>query len=226
MNYMDEQILSIKNKLHHYAASNNNNENTILSQTTVNDHDQTITEQKSALWLGDDLIPLEMRVIMDGQLEVSVPKLFKLMPLAQAKFKYPSEHRPEVIYTSEDGTVNITFNRTETPLAVEELPEFVEQMADVLRSVQPIRNWMGTQVVVNRSGLSIGLIRFIAAGVDTNLYNEILLFVHTGQVMMGTFNCMESDMKAWLPVAENTVQSLHPVPSPLHSTWKKGAGSL
>ncbi|WII35301.1 hypothetical protein [Paenibacillus thiaminolyticus] len=226
MNYMDEQVLSIKNKLNHHAASNNNNEITILSQTTVNADDKTMTEQISSLRLGNDLIPLEMRVILDGKMEVSVPKLFKLMPLAQARFKYPSEHRPEVIYTSEDGTVNITFNRTETPLAVEELPDFVEQMADVLRSVQPIRNWMGTQMMVNRSGLSIGIIRFIAAGVDTNLYNEILLFVHAGQVMMGTFNCMESDMKAWLPVAENTVQSLHPVLSPLHSTLKKGAGSL
>lgn len=224
MNYMDEQILSIKNKLNQNAASNN--ENTILSQTTVNNHDKNITEKNSTLWLGDKLITLEMRAILDGQMAVSVPKFFKLMPLAQAKFKYPSEHRPELIYTSEDGTVNITFNRTETPLAVEELPDFVEQMADVLRSVQPIRNWMGTQVIVNRSGLSIGQIRFIAAGVDTNLYNEILLFIHAGQVMMGTFNCVESDMEVWLPVAEHTVQSLQTVSVPLPPTFEKGAYSL
>ncbi|SYX81794.1 hypothetical protein [Paenibacillus alvei] len=224
MNYMDEQILSIKNKLNQNAASNN--ENTILSQTTINNQDKNITEENSTLWLGDKLITLEMRAILDGQMAVSVPKFFKLMPLAQAKFKYPSEHRPELIYTSEDGTVNITFNRTETPLAVEELPDFVEQMADVLRSVQPIRNWMGTQVIVNRSGLSIGQIRFIAAGVDTNLYNEILLFIHAGQVMMGTFNCVESDMEVWLPVAEHTVQSLQTVSVPLPPTFEKGAYSL
>ncbi|MEQ7052848.1 hypothetical protein ABN764_19590 [Paenibacillaceae sp. P-4] len=224
MNYMDEQILSIKNKLNQNAASNN--ENTILSQTTVNNHDKNITEKNSTLWQGDKLITLEMRAILDGQMAVSVPKFFKLMPLAQAKFKYPSEHRPELIYTSEDGTVNITFNRTETPLAVEELPDFVEQMADVLRSVQPIHNWMGTQVIVNRSGLSIGQIRFIAAGVDTNLYNEILLFIHAGQVMMGTFNCVESDMEVWLPVAEYTVQSLQTVSVPLPPTFEKGAYSL
>jgi len=224
MNYMDEQILSIKNKLNQNAASNN--ENTILSQMTINNQDKNITEGNSTLWLGDKLITLEMRAILDGQMAVSVPKFFKLMPLAQAKFKYPSEHRPELIYTSEDGTVNITFNRTETPLAVEELPDFVDQMADVLRSVQPIRNWMGTQVIVNRSALSIGQIRFIAAGVDTNLYNEILLFIHAGQVMMGTFNCVESDMEVWLPVAEHTVQSLQTVSVPLPPTFEKGAYSL
>ncbi|AZH27570.1 hypothetical protein [Paenibacillus sp. M-152] len=224
MNYMDEHILSLKNKLNYDVASNN--VNTSLSQTVISEQDHSVSEKNLALRLGDELIPLELRVILDGEIEVSVPKSFSLMPLEQTKFKYPSEHRPEVIYTSEDGTVNITFSRTESFLADEELPEFVEQMADVLRSVQPIRNWLGTQVIVNHSGLSIGMIRFVAAGVDTNLYNEILLFTHAGQVMMGTFNCMESDMEVWLSVAENTVQSLHAVPLLLHPTLERGVDSL
>ncbi|QDY85073.1 hypothetical protein FQU75_17780 [Paenibacillus polymyxa] len=224
MNYMDEHIVSLKNKLNYDVASNN--ENTTFSQTTISDRDQSVSEKNLALRLGDELITLELRVILDGQMQVSVPKSFSLMPLEQAKFKYPSEYRPEVIYTSEDGTVNITFNRTESTLTDEELPDFVEQMADTLRAVQPIRNWLGTQVIVNHSGLSIGVIRFVAAGVDTNLYNEIMLFTHAGQVMMGTFNCMESDMEVWLPVAENAVQSLHAVSLLLHPTLERGADSL
>ncbi len=224
MNYMDEHIVSLKNKLNYDVASNN--ENTILSQTAISDRDQSAIGENQALRLGDELITLELRVILDGQMQVSVPKSFSLMPLEQAKFKYPSEYRPEAIYTSEDGTVNIAFSRTESFLADEELPDFVEQMADTLRAVQPIRNWLGTQVIVNHSSLSIGVIRFVAAGVDTNLYNEILLFTHAGQVMMGTFNCMESDMEVWLPVAENTVQSLHAVSLLLHPTLERGADSL
>ncbi|OMF28473.1 hypothetical protein [Paenibacillus peoriae] len=224
MNYMDEHILSLKNKFNHDAASNN--ENTNLSQTAVPSQDNYVAENNTVLQMGDELIPLEWRAILDGQMEVSVPKFFSLMPLEQAKFKYPSEHRPQVIYTSLEGTVNIAFNSTEMPLEVDGLPEFVEQMADVLRSVQPIRNWIGTEMIVNPYGLSIGMIRFVAAGVDTNLYNEMLLFVHEGQVTMGTFNCMESDMEAWLPVAENTVQSLHIVPSPSDSTFEKGVAFL
>ncbi|MFK4343604.1 MULTISPECIES: hypothetical protein [unclassified Paenibacillus] len=224
MNYMDEHILSLKNKLNHDVASNNENMN--LSQPAVSDQDNSVTEQNRVLRMGDELIPLEWETILDGQMAVSIPKFFSLMPLEQARFKYPSEQRPQIIYTSLDGTVNITFNPTESALEVDELPEFVEQMADVLRSVQPVRNWIGTEMIVNRSGLSIGLVRFVAAGVDMNLYNEILLFIRKGQVTMGTFNCMESDMEAWLPVAENTVQSLHVVPFPSNSTFEKGVAFL
>ncbi|MGG1654373.1 hypothetical protein [Paenibacillus sp. NRS-1780] len=224
MNYMDEHILSLKNKLNHDVASNNVNTN--RSQADVPDQDNSVTEQNRVLRMGDELIPLEWKPILDGQLAFSIPKSFSLMPLEQARFKYPSDHRPQIIYTSLDGEVNITFNLTESVLEVDELPVFVEQMADVLRSVQPIRNWIGTEMIVNTSGLSIGMIRFVAAGVDVNLYNEMLLFVHEGQVTMGTFNCMESDMKVWLPVAENTVQSLHRLPIPSHPTYEKGADSL
>ncbi|MGG1618009.1 hypothetical protein ACIFQM_00420 [Paenibacillus sp. NRS-1782] len=224
MNYMDEHILSLQNKLNHDVASNN--ENTNRSQLAVSDQDNSVAEQNRALRMGDELIPLEWKPILDGQLAFSIPKSFSLMPLEQARFKYPSDHRPQIIYTSLDGEVNITFNLTESVLEVDELPVFVEQMADVLRSVQPVRNWIGTEMIVNRSGLSIGLVRFVAAGVDMNLYNEILLFVHEGQVTMGTFNCMESDMEVWLPVAENTVQSLHRLPIPSHPTHEKGADSL
>lgn len=224
MNYMDEHILSLKNKFNHDAASNN--ENTNRFQADVPDQDNSIAEQNRVLRMGDELIPLEWKTILDGQMAVSIPKFFSLMPLEQVQFKYPSEHRPQIIYTSLDGTVNITFNPTESVLEVDELPKFVEHMADVLRSVQPVRNWIGTEMIVNRSGLSIGMIRFVAAGVDVNLYNEMLLFVHEGQVTMGTFNCMESDMEAWLPVAENTVQSLQRLPIPSHPTYEKGADSL
>ncbi|KJD46804.1 hypothetical protein [Paenibacillus terrae] len=224
MNYMDEHILSLKNKINHDVASNNENMN--LSQPAVSDQDNSAAEQNRMLRMGDELIPLEWKTISDGQMGVSIPKSFSLMPLEQVRFKYPSEHRPQIIYTSLDGTVNITFNPTESALEVDELPEFVEQMADVLRSVQPIRNWIGTEMIVNRSGLSIGLVRFVAAGVDFNLYNEMLLFIHEGQVTMGTFNCIESDMEAWLPVAENTVQSLHIVPFPSNSTFEKGVAFL
>ncbi|MGW8959442.1 hypothetical protein [Paenibacillus sp. NPDC055715] len=224
MNYMDEHILSLKNKFNHDVASNNVNTN--RSQADVPDQDNSAAEQNRVLRMGDELIPLEWKTILDGQMAVSIPQFFILMPLEQARFKYPSEHRPQIIYTSLDGTVNVTFNPTESALEVDGLPGFVEQMAEVLRSVQPIRNWIGTEMIVNRSGLSIGIIRFVAAGVDTNLYNEILLFIHKGQVMMGTFNCMESDLEAWLPVVENTVQSLQRLPIPSSSTFEKGVDSL
>ncbi|AZK45049.1 hypothetical protein [Paenibacillus lentus] len=218
MNYLDEQILSMKQEL----ASKPDEETASQLQSMSSEKASVEPDTSMVLRIQDEIVTFAPVTVLDGKIEVDIPKAFHLMALEEARFKYPSEHRPEVIYTSADGTVNITFNPTETTLEPEELPDFIEQMADVLRSVQPIRNWMGTELIVNDNGLSIGIIRFVAAGVDGNLYNEMLLFVLEGCVIIGAFNCMESDMEAWLPVAGKVVQSIREVPDASSILFKEG----
>ncbi|GAA0134820.1 hypothetical protein YSY43_16600 [Paenibacillus sp. YSY-4.3] len=221
MNYLDEQILSIRQEL----ITKDDEAKSSQLQPTGSEKDSLVTDKSMVLRIKNEIVTLTPVIVLDGKIEVKIPKVFHLMPLEQAKFKYPSEHRPKVIYTSSEGTINITFNPTEANLELGELPDFIERMADVLRSVQPIRNWMGTELVVNEYGLSIGSIRFVTAGVDGNLYNEMLLFILEGCVVIGAFNCMESDMDAWLPVAGNMVQSLRIVPDPSELLFKEGGAS-
>ncbi|MNJ36178.1 hypothetical protein [Paenibacillus bouchesdurhonensis] len=222
MNYLDEQILSIKHGLtpKHDEAK--------LSQLQPTDSAQqsTVLNKSMVFRIKDQIVTFNPVIVLDGKVEVEIPKAFQLMPLEQAKFKYPSEHRPKVIYTSFDGTINITFNPTETTLEPEGLPDFIEQMADVLRSVQPIRKWMGTELIVNDYGFSIGIIRFVAAGVDGNLYNEMLLFVLEGYVIIGAFNCTETDTEAWLPVARRIVQTFRAATDPTSTLFEEGDGSI
>ncbi|WP_332249087.1 hypothetical protein [Paenibacillus zanthoxyli] len=150
MNYLDEQILSLRAKAVDQATANNDDLQSVPLQPLESKQNGSISEEAKVFHIGNDHFTLELRTILDRQIAVYVPKSFNLMPPEEAKFKYPSEHRPQVIYTSSEGTINITFNPTETSLELEELPEFMEQMADVLRSVQPIRNWIGTELIVNR----------------------------------------------------------------------------
>ncbi|WP_019635407.1 hypothetical protein [Paenibacillus fonticola] len=221
MNYLDEQILSMKQG----STPKHEEANPNQPQSTDSEKQSLAADKNMVLRIQDEIVTFSPLIILDGKSEVEIPKAFHLMPLEQAKFKYPSEHRPKVIYTSTDGTINITFNPTETTLEPGELPDFIEQMADVLRSVQPIRNWMGTELIVNDYGLLIGVIRFVAAGVDGNLYNEMLLFVLEGCVIIGAFNCMESDMEAWLPVARRMVESLRVVSDSYPMLFKEGEDS-
>ncbi|GIP58603.1 hypothetical protein [Paenibacillus woosongensis] len=221
MKYLDEQILSMKQELIH------KHDEAKASQSQLTDSEQVnlVADKNMVLRIKDEVITFAPVTVLDGKIEVKIPKSFHLMPLEQAKFKYPSEHRPKVIYTSSEGTINITFNPTDTALELEELPDFMERMADVLRSVQPIRNWIGTELIVNPSGHSIGCIRFVTAGVDGNLYNEMLLFILEGYVIIGAFNCMESDREAWLPVAKVIVQSLRGVSDSSELLHKEGDAS-
>ncbi|KAF6626625.1 hypothetical protein H6F38_23695 [Paenibacillus sp. EKM208P] len=222
MNYLDEHILSLKAKMVDQKTANNDNVKSIPAQTQKSEQDGSMFEETKLLHIENDYLTLEPITILHGEIGFYIPKSFTPMPMEQAIIKYPSEHRPKVIYTSSEETINITFNPTDTALEAEELPDFVEQMADILRSVQPIRNWLGTEMVTNCSGLSVGQIRFVVAGIDGNLYNEMLLFIHNGRVVIGSFSCLEADLEVWLPVAEYWVQSLSVLPPSAYSTNEKG----
>ncbi|MGQ3480648.1 hypothetical protein [Paenibacillus sp. TY11] len=219
MNYLDEHILSLKAKMMDQTTANNGDLKSVSDQSQEYSF---IPEENKLFHIGNEHLTLESKTILNGEIGFYIPKSFTPMPMEQATIKYPSEHRPKVIYTSPEGTINITFNPTDTALETEELSDFVEQMADMLRSVQPIRNWLGTEMITNCSGLSVGQIRFVAAGIDSNLYNELLLFIHKGRVVIGSFSCLEADLEAWLPIAEYWIQSLCILPPSPYSANEKG----
>ncbi|WP_068498087.1 hypothetical protein [Paenibacillus kribbensis] len=222
MNYLDEQIVSLKAKLMDQTTANNGGLQSIPAQNREPEQNGSMSEQNKLFHIQNEHLALEPSTILDGEIGFYIPKSFIPMPVEQAAIKYPSEHRPQDIYTSAEGTINISFNPTNSFLEVDELSEFMEQMADVLRSVQPIRNWLGSEMFINHSGLLIGRIRFIAAGIDSNLYNELLLFIQKGRVVIGSFSCLEAELKEWLPVAEYWGQSLRVLtPSP-HPANEKG----
>ncbi|MEC0232826.1 hypothetical protein P4H71_00465 [Paenibacillus kribbensis] len=222
MNYLDEHIVSLKAKLMDQTTANNGGLQSIPAQNQESEQNGSMSEQNKLFHIQNEHLALEPRTILDGEIGFYIPKSFSPMPVEQAAVKYPSEHRPQDIYTSAEGTINISFNPTDSFLEVDELSEFVEQMADVLRSVQPIRNWLGSEMFINHSGLSIGRIRFIAAGIDGNLYNELLLFIHKGRVVIGSFSCLEAELEAWLPVAEYWGQSLRALTPFPYSANEKG----
>ncbi|MDQ0497144.1 hypothetical protein [Paenibacillus brasilensis] len=221
MNYLDEHILSLKAKMRDQTTANNGDLKSIPAQAQESEQNGSMSEENKLFHIQNEHLALEPSTILDGEIGFYIPKSFSPMPMEQAVIKYPSEHRPKDIYTSAEGTINISFNPTDSFLEADELSEFVEQMADVLRSVQPIRNWLGTGMIVNHSGLSIGRIRFVAAGIDGNLYNELLLFIQKGRVVIGSFSCLEAELEAWLPVAEYWGQSLRLLtPSPYPANEK------
>jgi hypothetical protein len=50
--------------------------------------------------------------ILSNKIEVLIPESFDIMSEEMLKHKYPLETRPTLVYTNEDGTVNVAFNLT------------------------------------------------------------------------------------------------------------------
>ena len=92
---------------------------------------------ETGIYIKDELVEFEPRDIPELNINASLPKTFVRMPLSIAKIKYPSETRPQMIFTSLDTTVNFTFSVYPQDVPLDQVKRVAEQMKAMLKKVNP-----------------------------------------------------------------------------------------
>ncbi|EPY12200.1 MULTISPECIES: hypothetical protein [Paenibacillus] len=154
------------------------------------------------------MIPLADRTLLAGKLHVRMPKTWRLMTQQEAAIKYPSVYRPSLIYTNNEGTVNLTINLTEDPLEEEGLAVYTETMARMIRSVQPIRSWIDEGMMDSDEGERAGYCEFTASVLDGTLYYYMMFKKLEGSALLVSFSCSAMDMRNWKPVAHAMMRAI------------------
>ncbi|MEJ3720732.1 hypothetical protein WGM54_22420 [Paenibacillus polymyxa] len=155
---------------------------------------------------GESLI-FAQRYLLDERISITMPKSFRDMPIDEQLLKYPSHHRPDFIFTNEAGTINLTFKHTESPLQTEELENFTDEMALVVKQTQKLTDWFGhgvLEVGENR----IGYCEFMTPVWNARMFNLSFFTVLEGRALMCAFNCTEEEMVTWKPVARSMLLTL------------------
>jgi hypothetical protein len=157
--------------------------------------------------IGKELVPFEERTLLDGRIRLTLPKAFRIMPPHIAALKYPSQHRPGIIYTNDICTINVSLNYSQSALEDEDMEEFVEAMVQVLKRSQPQAKFL-EEGLIPVDGQTVGYIDFIAQGLDDNLYNLMFFAAVDGRALLCTFNCLAEDMDVWKRNARGIMKSL------------------
>ncbi len=160
---------------------------------------------------GEDVPVIDQR-ILNGKITLRMPKLFSIMSPELASLKYPSERRPNIIYTDESTTINLAFNMTPHVLTEAGVAEFQENMIDVLEQAQPSAEWLDTDVI-EINDKTIGFIEVITPAIDGDIFNLMFFASIDGQALIGTFNCMEEDLEDWRPIARAMMETLQFTPN-------------
>ncbi|MBD8498800.1 hypothetical protein [Paenibacillus arenosi] len=166
-------------------------------------------EEEVGTWfvqIGDERVLFEQKTILDGKATIRLPREFDIMEAKLASRKYPTDNRPELIYSNEAGTINLTFKCTEHDLNRMTLPDFKVGVIDIFKRSQPMARWIedGIKEINERS---IGYFSFIVPGLDTSMFNHMFFTYFDKKALLCTFNCMEEDMDDWKLVALAIVES-------------------
>lgn len=147
---------------------------------------------------------IEMEYEDFGGILLKIPKDFEIMAAEYVEMKYPLEDRPSLVYTNEDGSINIGYSVKETLLGNDEVEETTKQVADIYDDIFESLDFD----IIKKDNYNIGMLKFISPAVDSKIYNHLMIMSIDGKVVMVSFNCMEEDMDEWKAVGDFILKSV------------------
>ena len=137
-----------------------------------------------------------MKYVDVGELFIKIPIDFEIMDEEIAKFKYPSENRPSLIYTNEDASINVAFNLKTASIAGASAAEYV----NVIKSLLVKMGYDVDSESFEVEGKRLYTLKFVSLAIDTNIYNNMILFEENGILKTINLNCTEKYMNEWKEV--------------------------
>jgi hypothetical protein len=152
-------------------------------------------------------IELETKQILNDKVEILLPKNFGIMPDDMLQIKYPSANRPTVVYSDENGTVNIAFNHTTSRASQKEIEKYKDVFVSTFKSSYPTAVW-GEKGVKEINGRKVGFLEVTTPAIDTKIYNLLFFTDLDGKLLICTFNCTSKKKSAWAESAKKIFNSL------------------
>ncbi len=139
-------------------------------------------------------------------LEILIPESFTKMDEAMLQAKYPNANRPTLVFTNEDGTINLAINHTSSSVAPNQLEQLHQQLDTSIRQAQPKANWMfsGFQHYHGRKWTQL---EFQSDAVDTKIHNMMIATSAQGRMLAISFNCTDAHAGKWLNVGREMIKS-------------------
>ncbi|BCZ45487.1 hypothetical protein psyc5s11_15540 [Clostridium gelidum] len=157
--------------------------------------------------IGERYYEFEEKDFFEEKLKIYIPKDFEDMPIEARKFKYPSESRPEIIKSNENGSIAITLNIIDSPLDEERVEELKDGMKTIIKRTNPA-NVFYEDGVLEVDSKNIGYFEFKSSAIDDFLYNLIFLLEFEEKTLMGTFSCLYKNYEDWRDVAVQVINTI------------------
>ena len=146
------------------------------------------TSIETGIYVEGELLQFREAKMFENEVGIFIPSTFKDMKPEDAKKKYFSEQRPEIIKTNEDGTVNFSFSMVDREIKPEQLANVIQEFYLVLKRFQPMSVCLedGTESAHN---VPFAWMEFISTALDDNLFNTLIIYPVGRKLLMVMFSC-------------------------------------
>ena len=153
-------------------------------------------------------IAMSSQSLTEGDVTLLLPDEFSPMTDEMKSFKYPSQGAPNVIYTLQDGSVNIAVHMSTSALASSDLALGQKQLRASFEKAFPAATWFKDDLV-NINGRDFIVQDFRMSARDTDIRNIMASTSHRGRLLTITFNVVSELEDEWMPVGNQVILSIH-----------------
>lgn len=164
---------------------------------------------EEGLYIQNSLTLFHKVLLFEDKLSVMLPNEFVIMLPELIGTKYISEKKPDVIYTSLDGSVNFSFNLLVTSPGERDMSYAVNMLKTMIKNMNPAYVFFEDKTIESVAGNSISLIQFKSYGIDEAAYNIIYLLSIDKYIIQGAFNCRYNDMDEWKRAAFEVMKTIN-----------------
>jgi hypothetical protein len=152
-------------------------------------------------------VELEKRRVLDEKIEILIPKEFKIMDSEMLDLKYKGQNKPTLVFTDEDGAVNIAFSHLPNTASDDIVEAYKNSIKNSFKKSFPNATWKGDGVK-EINGRKVGYIKLVTDAIDQKVFNSLFITHCEGKLLIGTFNCTEKLLPKWEKVSEEIIESL------------------
>ena len=160
------------------------------------EHARNTDIQKGSVLVGEQELLFQELEIFKNQMWMWLPQNFTLLGKEFIKMKYPSENRPDLIYSNPETTVNVCFLLKQEKLAAGQEVQVRDYLGHIVHNLYPGCGILDKDCVKAGENEAAWM-DFLAPAMDSYVYNMMYITSFKGRLLMGTCNCPESDKEDW-----------------------------
>lgn len=159
----------------------------------------------TGMYAGEELINFGEETIFND-ICLYIPSRFRIMG-AEAKKKYPSDSRPQIIMTNENNDINLTFSLFEQTIQKEELERTIDDFHLMISAIQPY-NLFYEKGTLCTNGINSRWMDFKSYAFTGEMYNLLTVFAINHQMLIAMFNCPFSMVQQWKTIMLEIIKSV------------------
>ena len=163
---------------------------------------------EDGFFIAGKIIHFNYQKIMNN-FSVYVPDNMGIMPSQLTKIKYPSEFRPQIIFTTLDLSTNLGFSLFYKKIPDDEIQKICERMMRAIKRENSDYRFFGCKNMQKIPGYRFS---FKSPARESELFNMMLISQLDKHTILGNFNCLYSDYEQWeklVLMIWETIQSIN-----------------